>query len=258
ILSPRPGFNQKDVNRQFTKLSWESHHPEGVAVMLRRAIKVAATAPCGPVYLGFPNTVLEDAPAKPVEVVGRERFLSPSDIPPNPRQIEKMAGWLLRAKKPALILGDEVFKYQAQEAVLRLAEMFNIPVHESTLPAFHCFPRRHPLFAGKFDPNRKDGYDLVINVGNYDLGDYDIGEDFPLVPPAPYYQTGTRVVRFSLDADAIGRNNAFSLGFVSNVKLTLEELLRQVQGKAPPPQQYRLKTPAEGRPQPDACGQGPL
>ncbi|MCH7687176.1 MAG: hypothetical protein IH899_10925 [Planctomycetes bacterium] len=59
ILGPRPGFNQKEINRQFTKLSWESHDPRGVAVMVRRAFIMASAPPSGPVYLAFPNTVLE-------------------------------------------------------------------------------------------------------------------------------------------------------------------------------------------------------
>src|SRR5262249_14464731 len=99
-------------------------------------------------------------------------------------------------------------------------------------------PRRHPLFAGLFDSG---DHDLVINVGNYDLGDYNVRENFSLVPSRPYYKKGTRVVRFSLDADAIGRNNAFSLAFLANVKLTLQELLKRVKGKARPARKYRMK-----------------
>ena len=45
ILAPRPGFNQKEVNRQFTKFSWEARHAESLALMVRRAFKVAATEP---------------------------------------------------------------------------------------------------------------------------------------------------------------------------------------------------------------------
>ena len=41
LLGARPGFDQKEVNRQFTKTSWECHDSEGLPTMLRRAFKVA-------------------------------------------------------------------------------------------------------------------------------------------------------------------------------------------------------------------------
>ena len=47
MLAPRPGFDQKDVNRQFTKISWETRDPAAIPVMLRRAFKVATTPPGG-------------------------------------------------------------------------------------------------------------------------------------------------------------------------------------------------------------------
>ena len=59
LLAPRPGFDQKDVNRQFTKMSWETRDPESIPVMLRRAFKVATTAPGGPTYLALANHALE-------------------------------------------------------------------------------------------------------------------------------------------------------------------------------------------------------
>ena len=93
-LGPRPGFNQKDINRQFTKMAWESHDPRGVALMLRRAFKVASTEPGGPVYLAIPNRVLE-APNATADILDRSDFMLPSDIPPNKQLIEEVAQLLL-------------------------------------------------------------------------------------------------------------------------------------------------------------------
>jgi hypothetical protein len=59
LLGARPGYDQKEINRQFTKISWESKNAASIGVMLRRAFKVATTAPPGPVYLAIPHTVLE-------------------------------------------------------------------------------------------------------------------------------------------------------------------------------------------------------
>jgi len=59
MLAPRPGFDQKEVPRQFTKICWEAREPQSLPLMLRRAFKVASTEPGGPVYLAMANYALE-------------------------------------------------------------------------------------------------------------------------------------------------------------------------------------------------------
>lgn len=59
LLAPGPGFDQKEVARQFTKIAWEARRPESLPLMLRRAFKVAATEPGGPVYLAMAHYALE-------------------------------------------------------------------------------------------------------------------------------------------------------------------------------------------------------
>src|ERR1044071_2122793 len=46
-LAPRPGFDQKELPRQFTKICWEAREARSMPLMLRRAFKVATTEPGG-------------------------------------------------------------------------------------------------------------------------------------------------------------------------------------------------------------------
>jgi benzoylformate decarboxylase len=234
VLGPRPGFNQKEINRQFTKISWESHDLRGVPTMVRRAFTLASAPPSGPVYLAFPHSVLEGRGS--AEVLPRERFMFSDNVPPDLEKVAELGKMLLSAKRPALILGDEVYQAGAMDEALKLAELLELPVHESPHPAFHCFPRQHPLFAGKFTGQNKTGenFDFVLNVGDYDLGDLDVREDVHLVPERPFYRPGTGVARFSLDPGSIGRDTGFDLAFLANVRLTLKALVEVVQqsGKA--------------------------
>lgn len=216
LLAPRPGFDQKEVNRQFTKISWEGHDPAGVPTMLRRAFKVANTAPGGPVYLAFPNSVLE---AKNVSatVYDKEGFMLPSDIPPRASDIDRVAKMLLEAKSPALFLGDEVTRSGAGMEALELAELLRIPVGEGgPLPAYHNFPRHHTLSAGGYSARGKD---LVINAG---VTDTNMGAE-----PA-----GVKVVCIGLDTDAMGNSRPFDMAIVANVKLALRALIDSVKSMA--------------------------
>jgi hypothetical protein len=52
-LAPRPGYDQKELTRQFTKIGWEARETrKPLPLMRRRAYKNAVTAPGGPVRHG--------------------------------------------------------------------------------------------------------------------------------------------------------------------------------------------------------------
>ena len=87
-LMPRPGFDQKEVPRQFTKICWEARDAGSLPLMLRRAYKTAVTAPGGPTYLAISQEALEDT--KQAQILPGERFLFHS----NPRP--ETAAWSRR------------------------------------------------------------------------------------------------------------------------------------------------------------------
>ncbi|MFC1540283.1 thiamine pyrophosphate-binding protein [Gemmatimonadota bacterium] len=215
LLGARPGFDQKEINRQFTKISWEGHNAAGIPTMLRRAFKVATTAPGGPVYLAFPNHVLEQQNVRGT-IFPREGFIIPDEIPPNRDDVDEVARLLLEARSPVLLLGAEISRAGAQAEVFELAELLRIPVADQGLPAYHNFPRQHTLFAGRHSSNGKD---LVINVG---VTDTSMGS-------AP---SGTTVVCIGLDTTAMGSNRPFDLALVANVKIALRAIIDSVRSQA--------------------------
>jgi thiamine pyrophosphate-dependent acetolactate synthase large subunit-like protein len=215
LLGARPGFDQKEVNRQFTKISWEGHDSAGIPTMLRRAFKVATTAPGGPVYLAFPNHVLERRDVTGT-IFPRETFLLPDEIPPNQDDVDQVARLLLEARSPTLHLGDEVSRSGAQAEAFELAELLHIPVGDQSMPAYHNFPRRHPLFAGR---HATEGKDLVIHAG---VTDTSMGSA----------SSGTTVVCIGLDTTAMGSNHPFDLAMVANVKMALRALIDSIRSQA--------------------------
>ncbi len=233
VLGARPGFDQKEVNRQFTKISWECHDSAGIPTMLRRAFKVATTAPGGPVYLAVPNHVLEEKNVAGT-VYPREGFLIPDEIPPNKEDVDHVARLLLQASSPALFLGDEVSRAGAQAEACELAELLHIPACDHGFAAFHNFPRRHNLFMGSYST---EGKDLVVYAG---VTDTSLGAT----------PSGATVVCIGLDTTAIGSNRPFDMAMVANVKVALRAIIDSVRSQATNDRIARIvasRTPTEGR-----------
>jgi benzoylformate decarboxylase len=223
-LAPRPGFDQKEVPRQFTKICWEAREPRSLALMLRRAFKTAATSPGGPVYIAMANYALESKNVS-AQILPAERFLFQSRVRPETAAVEQAAKWLIEAKRPLLVVGDEVWKSGAGQDLVAFAEKFNLPVASGN-QAYKNFPTRHPLHLNGFSLNNeycKQGLDLVVMVGARDFGGR-------VVPSSPEVPSEARIVRIGLDTAHMGRNYQTDLALVADVKESLKDLRAALEG----------------------------
>ncbi len=225
ILAPRPGYDQKDVPRQFTKFCWESRDARSLNMMLRRAYKVATTPPGGPVYLAMTNGALETKNVTS-QVVPAERFLMSSRPRPEAAAVEQTAQWLMEAKRPLIVVGDEVWKSGAQGDLVDFAEKYRVPVASGTGGYFN-FPSRHPLHLGRFSMRSeyaRSGVDLAIMVGARDFGIWRL----PTGPEAPM---DARIVRIGLNTGNMGRNYPTDLALMADVKQSLADLDAALEGQ---------------------------
>lgn len=241
-LGPRPGFDQKDVNRQFTKISWEAREPKSLPLMLRRAFKVAATEPGGPVYLAMAHHALEAEGLKAV-VLPAERFLFRFRVRPEAAAVERAAKLLLEAKRPLVIVGDEVWKSGAQAELVSFVEKLGLPVAAGT-QAYRNFPVRHPQYIGGFSMGSelvKRGVDLVLMIGARDFGGRVLPVEPEKMPEAP---ASARIVRIGVDVGSMSRNYPTDLALVADVREALVDLRAAVESAAT---KDRLKALASGR-----------
>ena len=102
-LAASPGFSQKDVNRQFTKMSWEIRNPAAIPLAVRRAFKVASTATTGPTYTAFADYALETHGVEGI-IYPRDQFSIETNAHPDPQAIEELAGMLMTCKQPVLFV----------------------------------------------------------------------------------------------------------------------------------------------------------
>lgn len=223
VLAPRPGFDQKEINRQFTKISWDARQPASLPLMLRRAFKVATTDPGGPVYLAAAHYALEQK-AVTAAILPAERFLLRARVHADPAALEKAAGLLIEAQRPVIIAGDEVWKSGAQQELLSLAEHLSLPVVRPggiyLDSAFQNFPSMHELYLGPseiyVEGAGKDA-DLIFFVGASDAGG-------KIVPESPELPSSARIVRLGMDTSSFGRNYPTDVALVSDVKAGLADL----------------------------------
>lgn len=226
-LGPVPGFHQTDINRQFTKISWDTTDASSIPLHVRRAFKTAATAPGGPVYLCVSQPALEQTNVSS-DIWPAENFIISVRPRPATEQIDALVKMLLASQRPVAMFGDEVWKSGAQAEAVELCELLGIPAG-SELEAFPNFPTRHPLFTGDFLGGTEGTYpeanaDLVLQIGARDWG-----TTGPYTRMAP----GTHFAAIGMETNNMGRTEPMTLAIVADVKSTLKDLLAALHSAAP-------------------------
>jgi benzoylformate decarboxylase len=207
------------IARPVTKWATRVVDPGSVLRVLRRAIKIATTAPTGPVFVALPADVLDAPNDEPV--VPSTRLAT--RVVPDPALVEEAAGLLAGAERPLIIVGDGVSTSGAQAELTLVAERLGASVWGANSSEVNM-DETHALFAGHlghmFGHHSRplvSAADAVLIVGTY---------VFPEVFPAleGVFAPGARIVHIDLDAYEIAKNFPVDLGLVSDPKLTLAAL----------------------------------
>ncbi|MGH3514242.1 MAG: thiamine pyrophosphate-binding protein, partial [Pseudonocardiaceae bacterium] len=126
-----------------TKWAARVTHPTSLLRMLRRAIKIATTAPTGPVFLALPMDVL-DAPN--TEQVVPTSILA-TRTTPEPALVTQAAKLLAGAEHPIVIVGDGLAFSEAQLELARVAELWGAGVWGADSSEVNL-SAAHPHFRG--------------------------------------------------------------------------------------------------------------
>jgi thiamine pyrophosphate-dependent acetolactate synthase large subunit-like protein len=207
-----------------TKWATRVVHPSSLLRVLRRAIKIAATPPMGPVFVSLPMDIL-DAP--------NDEEVVPTSIPvtkvaPEPDQLAKAAAILTAASQPIIIVGDGVAVCDAQAELTRVADLIGAQVWgaDSSEPNISA---KHPLFAGLLGHMFGEDSshitlqaDAILIVGTY---------VFPEVFPALYgvFAQSAKVIHIDLDTYEIAKNFPVDIGLLGDAKVTLAALATMIE-----------------------------
>jgi thiamine pyrophosphate-dependent acetolactate synthase large subunit-like protein len=205
--------------RPVTKWATRVVHPDSVLRVLRKAIKIAATPPMGPVFVALPMDVL-DAPNR--EEVVRTPVLD-TRVAPEPEKVRELAQMLARAERPMLIIGDGVATSGAQVELTRVAELLGADVWGANSSEVNM-DATHPLFSGTLGHMFGAQSSSIVKEADAVLivGTYVFPEVFPSL--SGVFRPRARIAHIDLDAYEIGKNFPVRLGLVADPKATLAAL----------------------------------
>lgn len=115
--------------------------PSDLVHELRRACFIAESVPTGPTLLEVPFQLLmaDGHPEVPA-------WVSPAPIVATPEHIDRVAEILVGATNPVIITEHGGRTDADRNALKEIAEALSAPVFEFWNPAYHNFPRSHPLY----------------------------------------------------------------------------------------------------------------
>ncbi|HXG64585.1 MAG TPA: thiamine pyrophosphate-binding protein [Blastocatellia bacterium] len=153
-----------------SKWHWYVSQSELIPDITRRAIRVATTAPGGPVFLTYPEDVLA-RPGVKATIIPQEKFNVPVAVRATPAAVEAAARMLLEAKSPCMYVGPEGWRSGARQPCVELAELLGIPATRVLINSWvDCFPTDHPLFVNaEYTPSARfpRGVDVLLVVGGF-------------------------------------------------------------------------------------------
>lgn len=203
-----------------TKWSIEAQDAAEIPVLMRRAFKMAAEPPRGPVFISVPTNVMDeeaDVDITPSNRVDRRTH-------PDPEAAEQIARLFAEAKSPVIIVGDGVSVSGGQAELVRLAEATGSRVFTS-FAAELPFPSKHPLFGGLLavvSASMLRGQlamaDLIVAIGTPMLTLL-----FPLDEPP--FSPNAKIVHIDDDVREIGKNWTVDVGVLADPRLAMADVL---------------------------------
>jgi benzoylformate decarboxylase len=219
-----------------TKWSTLVTDSDSVLRTLRRAVKIAATAPMGPVYVCLPADVL-DMPA--VEAV------EPTPIPstrvvPDDSFIQEAGVLLANAQKPMIFIGDGVAYSEGQAELTKVGELLGAEVWGVDSGELNI-SYAHPLYQGQTGHMFGSSSLPMTSKGDVNLvcGTYMLPEVFPHL--GNIFAPEAKIIHIDLNAYEIAKNHRVDLGVVSDPKLTLAKLAAALGTIMTPKQKERAK-----------------
>jgi benzoylformate decarboxylase len=202
---------------------------EDLPRIVRRAAKIATTPPTGPVFLSLPGDILN---AEAGIDLGHSTRID-TRVAPSAETLNALVARLLSARRPVIVVGDEIVKSDALEEAARFASTLGCPVYQQTAAYGAHFLSEHPSFMGPLPRVQKQtkeiigAYDLMIVLGADPVRMSVFSELSPLPDDMPIIQIGL------VDND-LAKNFPAEIAVKADVKETLRVLVPALSAQGGP------------------------
>jgi acetolactate synthase-1/2/3 large subunit len=180
---------------------------ERIADMVSMAAREAFSGAYGPSYLEIPRDILDreiniDDAVIPEAGAYRVSTNSIGD----PDNIENLANLLVKAKKPAMLVGSQVYMSRGHQAAIDLARDLNVPLYMNGASR-GILPPGDPIYFNRTRRMAFDNADVIIIVGT--------PFDFRMGYGKRISKSAT-LVQIDQDYRTVGKNRDISLGLVGD------------------------------------------
>ena len=205
-----------DILSPITKFSASVRSTERVADMVSMAARECFVGAPGPSYLEIPRDVLDREVSRDKAVVPEcGRYRSSTRSIGDPVDIDRLASMLMRAQRPAMLLGSQVWMSRGHTEAVELVRKLNIPAYFNGA-ARGILPPGDPHH---FHRTRRDAFnnaDVIVIVGT--PFDFRMGYGKRLRDDA-------NVVQIDMDYRTVGKNRDVTLGLVGDPGAILKAVL---------------------------------
>ncbi len=211
-----------DFMQPITKFASSVPSTARVADFVSMAFRECFNGAPGPSFLEIPRDVLDDEVERSKAVIPEAgRYRASTKSIGDPAGIEKLADLLVKAKTPAILMGQQLWTCRGSAAAVEFLRKLNVPGYfnggaRGTLP---------PGDPHHFDRTRRQAFDkadLIVIAGT--PFDYRMGYGRRLGPNA-------KVVQIDMDYRTVGKNRDIDLGLVGDIGAILAAVTQATTGR---------------------------
>ncbi|HHR6140988.1 TPA: acetolactate synthase 3 large subunit [Providencia alcalifaciens] len=215
------------ISRPIVKHSFLIKHAKEIPETIKKAFYIAASGRPGPVVIDFPKDTVNPAAKYPYrypESVSLRSY-NPT-LQGHKGQIKKALSKLVAAKKPVLYAGGGAINANCSAELMTLAEKLQLPV-VSTLMGLGAFPETHAQSVGMlgmhgtYEANKVMNHsDVIFAVG--------VRFDDRTTNNLEKYCPNATVIQIDVDPTSISKTVKADIPIVGDAKLTLEQMIAQL------------------------------
>lgn len=223
----RDAFQEADITgaaEPFVKHSYLVKDSASISEVMKKAFYIAGTGRPGPVLIDVPMDIQKQEIDFEYPDTVEIRSYKPS-VMGNKLQIRKAAEALRNCSKPLICAGGGIFSAGAEEELIKLSEMCDIPVI-STMMGVGAIPTEHRNYYGMLGVFGRQTAKIALSECDLLIALGARMSDRSVTSLSPF--NDTVVIHIDVDPAEIGKNAPVNIPIVGNVKKVMEQFLSEL------------------------------